>query len=73
VHFGLFFCRVECILCGSSGIDTNTANWSCVLAVHLLLQEVPNMLVHCVQRRCWGDGQLRSSLLGFVLTAQLVD
>lgn len=31
--------RVECILCGSSGIDTNTANWSCVLAVHLLLQE----------------------------------
>lgn len=62
------FCRVECILCGSSGADPNSANWSCDLAVHLLLQEVPTMLVHCVPGRCFAGvvDSFGLFLLGFV-------
>lgn len=45
------FCRVECVLRGSTGNDPDSGNGSCGLAVHLLLQEVPNVLAHWERRR----------------------
>lgn len=76
MHSGLFLCRVECVLRGSSDTDPNGANWSCDLAMHLLLQEVPNMLGRslCAKKTLrWGDGQLRAFFAWVYLTASLVD
>lgn len=42
---------MECVLRGSTGTDPDSGNGSCGLAVHLLLQEVPNVLAHWEKRR----------------------
>ena len=40
------FSRVECVLCDNTGSHSRGAHRGCNLALHLLLQEVPGMLIY---------------------------